>query len=92
MSLRQRERDQGAEKRPDRPADSPDLSVPLPLMENRLPVGPGSRGGRWHDPEYRRAYFRAWRAEHPEYRERDNLRRHERCVDEHWPLPRHHHA
>ena len=44
-------------------------------MDNRLPVGPGSRGGRWHDPEYRRAYHRAWRAAHPEYRERERLRR-----------------
>lgn len=43
-------------------------------MANRLPVGPGSRGGRWHDAEYRRAYHRAWRAAHPEYRERERLR------------------
>jgi hypothetical protein len=39
------------------------------------PTGPGSRGGRWHDPEYRREYARAWRAAHPEYRERERLRR-----------------
>lgn len=45
------------------------------MMENRLPTGPGSRGGRWHDPEYRRAYHRAWRASHAEYRDRDNVRR-----------------
>jgi hypothetical protein len=45
------------------------------MMENRLPVGPGSRGGRWHDPEFRRAYHRAWRASHPDYREREALRR-----------------
>jgi hypothetical protein len=44
-------------------------------MENRLPVGPGSRGGSWHDREYRNAYHRAWRANHPEYRERERLRR-----------------
>lgn len=44
-------------------------------MANRLPVGDGSRGGRWHDPEYRREYHRAWRAAHPEYRERERLRR-----------------
>lgn len=43
-------------------------------MRNRLPVGPGSRGGRWHDPEWRRAYQRAWRAGNPEYRERERLR------------------
>jgi hypothetical protein len=36
-----------------------------------IPTGPGSRGGRWHDPEYRRAYWRAWRAAHAEYRERE---------------------
>lgn len=48
------------------------LAVP---MSNRLPTGPGSRGGQWHDPEYRRAYQRAWRAAHPEYRERERLRR-----------------
>lgn len=45
------------------------------MMENRLPTGPGSRGGRWHDPEFRRLYHRAWRAGHAEYRERDNVRR-----------------
>jgi hypothetical protein len=44
-------------------------------MGNRLPTGPGSRGGRIHDPEYRRAYWRAWKAAHPEYRERERLRR-----------------
>jgi hypothetical protein len=44
-------------------------------MENRLPTGPGSRGGLYHDPEYRRAYHRAWRAAHPDYREREALRR-----------------
>ena len=43
-------------------------------MENRLPVGPGSRGGRWHEPDFRAAYHRAWRAGHPEYRERESLR------------------
>jgi hypothetical protein len=48
---------------------------PLAPMENRLPVGPGSRGGRWHEPDYRLAYQRAWRAAHPEYRERERLRR-----------------
>jgi hypothetical protein len=45
------------------------------MMENRLPVGAGSRGGRWHDPDFRRAYHRAWRASHPDYREREALRR-----------------
>ena len=44
-------------------------------MANRLPVGPGSRGGRWHEPDFRAAYYRAWRAGHPEYRERESLRR-----------------
>ena len=47
----------------------------LAPMENRLPTGPGSRGGQWHEPEYRRAYQRAWRAANPEYRERERLRR-----------------
>jgi hypothetical protein len=45
------------------------------MMENRLPVGDGSRGGRWHDPEFRRTYHRAWRASHPDYREREAQRR-----------------
>lgn len=49
--------------------------IHLPKMENRLPVGPGSRGGQWHNLEFRRAYHRAWRASHPEYREREILRR-----------------
>ena len=43
-------------------------------MENRLPVGPGSRGGHIHDPAWRRAYGRAWRWANPEYRERERLR------------------
>ena len=43
-------------------------------MSNRLLTGPGSRGGHWHEPEWRRAYYRAWRAGHPEYRERERLR------------------
>jgi len=47
----------------------------MSAFANRLPVGPGSRGGRWHDPEFRRAYHQAWRAGHPEYRERERLRR-----------------
>jgi hypothetical protein len=46
-------------------------------------TGPGSRGGighRWGevDPEAWRERMRAWRASHPEYRERDKLRLHER--------------
>ena len=41
----------------------------------RPPINPGSRGGRWHDPDFRRAYYRQWRADHPEYRERDRRRR-----------------
>ena len=46
-----------------------------------IPTGPGSRGGHWHDPEYRRAYFRAWRAAHPDYRERNIVRCSERRHD-----------
>lgn len=42
---------------------------------NRLPVGPGTRGGRWHESKYRNAYQRAWREAHPEYMERERLRR-----------------
>lgn len=44
-------------------------------MGNRLPVGPGSRGGHWHELEYRAAYYRRWRADHPEYRYREQQRR-----------------
>jgi len=40
-----------------------------------IPTGPGSRGGRWHEREFRREYHRRWRANHPEYREREALRR-----------------
>jgi hypothetical protein len=46
-----------------------------PSSPRNEPTGPGSRGGHWHDPEYRRAYWRAWRAAHPEYREREARRR-----------------
>jgi hypothetical protein len=44
-------------------------------MSNRLPTGPGSRGGHWHEPKFRRIYHRAWRLAHPEYREREARRR-----------------
>jgi hypothetical protein len=45
-----------------------------PRSSRSVPTGPGSRGGRWgHRPPA--AYWRAWRARHPEYRERDRLRR-----------------
>jgi hypothetical protein len=45
------------------------------LSARSVRTGPGSRGGRYlTDPEFRRAYHRAWRASHPEYRERDNRR------------------
>jgi hypothetical protein len=40
-----------------------------------IPTGPGSRGGTFHDPVARAAYYRAWRARHPEYVERDRRRR-----------------
>ena len=40
-----------------------------------IPTGPGSRGGSWDDPEYRRSYAKAWREANPEYRERERLRR-----------------
>ena len=43
--------------------------------ERSKPTGDGSRGGRYHEPEYRKKYHRAWRAAHPEYRERERLRR-----------------
>jgi len=43
-------------------------------VHNRLPTGPGSRGGTYHIPDVRRAYHRAWRAAHPDYRERERLR------------------
>lgn len=46
----------------------------MPQSSRNATTGPGSRGGRWHDPEYRREYGRAWRAAHPEYREREALR------------------
>ena len=36
----------------------------VPQLGNRLPTGPGSRGGRWQDPEFRRAYYREWREAH----------------------------
>lgn len=43
-------------------------------MSNRLPTGPGSRGGQWHEQDYRNEYHRDWRLAHPEYRERERLR------------------
>jgi hypothetical protein len=47
----------------------------MKLSARSIPTGPGSRGGRYHDPEYRKAYHRAWRAAHPDYREREALRK-----------------
>ena len=44
-------------------------------MENRLPVGPGSRGGHWHELEFRRQYYRDWKHEHYGYREREAERK-----------------
>lgn len=44
------------------------------LSSRSTPTGPGSRGGRWHLPEHRNAYQRAWRRANPEYREREALR------------------
>ena len=48
--------------------------MPWKRMVNRLPTGPGSRGGKWHDPEWRKEYYRLWRKAHPEYRERERQR------------------
>lgn len=44
-------------------------------MTNRLPIGPGSRGGHWHEKEFRAEYFRAWREAHPDYYRHDLNRR-----------------
>ena len=44
-------------------------------MRNKLPTGPGSRGGQWHDAEYRRKYHKAWRSANPAYRDKERLRR-----------------
>lgn len=45
------------------------------LSARNTPTGPGSRGGQWHDPAFRAAYFARWRVDHPEYRERERRRR-----------------
>ena len=37
-------------------------------------TGPGSRGGHWHEPAFRAAYWRAWRRTHPDYRARERTR------------------
>jgi hypothetical protein len=50
------------------------MAMSFAPMSNRLPTGAGSRGGHWHEAEFRRSYWRAWRAGHPEYREREVLR------------------
>ena len=38
------------------------------------PTGPGSRGGHWHLAAFRAAYYRDWRAAHPDYVEREHGR------------------
>lgn len=51
----------------------------MPLSKRSVRTGVGSRGGHGHrwsdDPGFWAARSRAWRAAHPEYRERDNRRR-----------------
>ena len=44
------------------------------------PAGEGSRGGHWHEPAYRSAYYRQWRKDHPEYREREQQRSLKRSI------------
>jgi hypothetical protein len=44
-------------------------------MANRLPVGEGSRGGHWHEPEFRAAWWVRYRREHPTYYQGDLNRR-----------------
>jgi len=46
----------------------------LERSSRSIPTGEGSRGGMWHDAEFRRLYHRRWRAAHPDYREREALR------------------
>lgn len=36
----------------------------MAVSSRSVPTGPGSRGGHWHEPEYRRAYWRAQNARH----------------------------
>ena len=54
-----------------------------------IPTGPGSRGGTYH--LRRNEYDRAWRAAHPEYRERERLRmarrRHPDAMPSSFPRP-----
>jgi hypothetical protein len=62
---------------------SPTGSLEMGKLSTRsIATGPGSRGGRWHEQEYRNAYHRAWRAAHPEYLERERLRRARKRVTE----------
>jgi hypothetical protein len=48
--------------------------VTVTRFENRLPTGPGSRGGHWHEKNWRNEYQRIWRQTHPDYQERERLR------------------
>jgi hypothetical protein len=60
-----------------------------PRSARSFPTGPGSRGGRWHDPEFRKQYHREWRAAHPEVRARERLRMwRKRHGDEPMPEPK----
>jgi len=45
-----------------------------PRSSRSIPTGLGSRGGTWHLPEARRAYFRQYRKDHPDYRRREEER------------------
>ena len=62
-------------RHPGRSRGVPDHDIAMRPMTNRLPVGDGSRGGHWHDPAFRSAYFRAWRKAHPDYYVQDLNRR-----------------
>lgn len=46
----------------------------FPRSKRSRPSGPGSRGGSWHLPAFRKAYRAAWRLAHPAYRARERMR------------------
>ena len=50
-------------------------------MKNRLPTGPGSRGGTWHLPEVRNAYQREYRRLHGQNRPRPSAEPHPPLTD-----------
>jgi len=67
--------DEGGRAAPGREVEEELDALGRKRSSRSIRTGPGSRGGKWHDLAWRRAYWRQWRAEHAEYRKREQERK-----------------